>query len=67
MKEMRFRIANGVDVSKPFSATIRGGVRGYTDALAIDSHSNDVCPTIKTVMGFTVIVEPYEDSKSGRS
>ncbi len=27
MKEMRFRIANGVDVSKPFSATIRGGNR----------------------------------------
>ena len=67
MKKLRLRIANNVDVSKVFSASIRGGGRGYEDACAVESHSNDVCPTIKTVEEFTVIVEPYEDSKSDRS
>lgn len=60
MKKLRLRIANNVDVTQPFSATIRVGVRGFVDACAVDSHSNDVFPTIKTVEGFTVIVLPYE-------
>lgn len=58
MKKLRIRIANNVDVSKTFSASIRGGTRGYDDACAIESHSNDVSPTIKTIDGFTVIVIP---------
>ena len=37
-----------------------GGLRGYEDACAVESHSNDISPTIKTVEGFTVIVEPYD-------
>lgn len=60
MKKLRIRIANNVDVCRVFSASIRGGQRGYEDACAVESHSNDVSPTIKTVEGFTVIVEPNE-------
>lgn len=59
MKKLRIRLANDVDIGKPFSASIRGGIRGYADACAVESHSNDVFPTIKTVEGFTVIVLPY--------
>lgn len=59
MKKLRIRIANEVDVSRMFSASIRGGKRGYEDACAIETHSNDVSLTIKTLTGFTVIVEPY--------
>lgn len=58
--KMRIRIANNVDAGRMFSASIRGGVRGYADAVTVESHSNDVCPCIKTVNVFTVIVEPYE-------
>lgn len=61
MKKLRLRIANKVDVTRIFSASIRGGQRGYADACAVESHSNDVSPTIKTVEGFTVIVEPYDE------
>ena len=60
MKKLKLRIANNVDVCRVFSASIRGGQRGYDDACAVETHSNDVSPTIKTVEGFTVIVEPYE-------
>lgn len=58
MKKLRLRIANNVDITKVFSASIRGGTRGYEDACAVESHSNEICPTIKTIEGFTVIVEP---------
>ncbi len=61
MKKLRIRIANNVDIGRVFSASIRGGQRGYEDACAVESHSNNVSPTIKTVEGFTVIVEPYEE------
>lgn len=60
MKKLKIRIANNVDTTRMFSASIRGGVRGYSDACAVESHDNDVAPTIKTVGGFTVIVEPDE-------
>lgn len=59
MKKLRFRIANNMDVTQPFSASIRGGSRGFVDACAVESHSNDVFPTIKTIECFTVIVLPY--------
>lgn len=61
MKKLRLRISNGVDVTRTFSASIRGGARGYEDACAVESHSNDVSPTIKTIEGFTVIVEINEE------
>ena len=71
MKKLRLRIANDVDICRVFSASIRGGQRGYDDACAVETHSNDVSPTIKTVEGFTVIVEPYEEkcnySRNARS
>ena len=60
MKRLKLRIANRVDITRLFSASIRGGVRGYKDACALETHSNDVVPTIKTVDGFTVICF-YED------
>lgn len=60
MKKLKLRIANNVDTSRVFSASLRGGERGYADAVAVEAHSNEVCPCIKTVNGFTVIVEPYE-------
>ena len=58
--KLKLRIANNVNVTRTFSASLRGGVRGYADAVAVEAHSNEVCPCIKTVNGFTVIVEPYE-------
>lgn len=64
MKKLRLRIANNVDCSRLFSASIRGGQRGYDDACAVETHSNDIAPTIKTVEGFTVIVEVYEEENS---
>ena len=57
MKKMRIRAANDVDTTRTFSASIRGGVRGYDDAMAIEAHSNDVFPCVKTLVGFSVIVE----------
>ena len=36
-------------------------MRGYEDACAVESHSNDISPTIKTIAGFTVIVELDEE------
>ena len=57
MKKLRLRIANDVNIGRTFSASIRGGSRGYEDACALETHSNDIAPTIKTVEGFTVIVE----------
>jgi hypothetical protein len=58
MKKLKFRHSNDVDITKVFSASIRGGQRGYEDAMAVESHSNDVFPTIKAVNAFSVIVEP---------
>ena len=63
MKKLRLRIANNVDITKVFSASIRGGARGYKDACAVESHSNEICPTIKTIEGFTVIVEPQRNNE----
>ncbi len=66
MKKLRLKIANNVNVTKMFSASIRGGQRGDEDACTIETHSNDVFPTIRTVAGFIVIGEPYEDSNGNR-
>ena len=38
-----------------------GGGRGFSDAMALESHSNDIYPTVKTV-NFCVIVEVYEEN-----
>ena len=60
MKKIRIRHTNGTDLSKTFSAKILGGGRGFGDALALETFSNDVSPTIKCIQGFTLIVEVYE-------
>lgn len=63
MKKMRIRMTEGVDETRLFSASIRGGARGFADAVAIESHSNEVVPTIKAISGagLPVIVEPHPD------
>lgn len=67
MKKIRLRIANNVDVARTFSASLLGGGRGYSDACALESRSNDVTPTIKTVHGFTLIVEVNEQNNNDKS
>jgi len=58
--KLRLRIANSVDTTKMFSAVVRGGVRGYGDSNALETHSNDVAPCIRTTEKFVLIVEPHE-------
>jgi len=60
MKDIRLRHTNRIDLSKTYSASLRGGVRGFPDAMALEPHSNEVTPTIKTITGFIVIVQIYE-------
>ena len=57
MKKLKLRIANNVDTSRVFSASLRGGERGEGDCMALETHSNDVVPCVKTLMNFTVICE----------
>jgi hypothetical protein len=57
MKKVRIRHTNGTDLTRLFSAKILGGGRGFDDALALETFSNDFTPTIKCVQSFTLIVE----------
>ena len=57
MKQLKLRIANNVDTSRVFSASLRGGVRGEGDCMALETHSNDVVPCVKTLMNWIVICE----------
>ena len=57
MKPIKFRHVGGVNLNRTFSARILGGERGFGDKLALESYSNDVAPCIKTMEGFTLIVE----------
>lgn len=41
----------------------RGGVRSEGDCIALETHSNDVVPCVKTLMNFTVICEPRQETK----
>lgn len=61
MKKIRLRHSNNVDLTQTFSASIRGGGRGFDDAMALESHSNDIYPTVKTV-NFCVIVEVSDET-----
>ena len=51
-----------MSMQEELSLQVLGGCRGYEDAMAIEAHSNDVCPTVKTLTGFTVIVEVDNDN-----
>lgn len=64
MKKIRIRHTNGTDLNRTFSAKILGGDRGFTDAVALETFSNDFTPTIKCLQGFTLVVE-IDDSKNG--
>ena len=59
---MRLRHSNGVDLTRTFSAKILGGGRGFVDDTALESFSNDLSPCIKTLVGFTVIVEVSDET-----
>lgn len=54
----RFRIVNIVDFSRPFAVFMRGGERGYPDAMALDTVSNDFVSTIRTISSFNYVVIP---------
>ncbi len=60
---IRLRHRHGVRLDRAFSSTIRGGVRGFGDAVAMETFSNDLAPTIRTLSSFVVITEVYEREK----
>lgn len=62
MKKIRLRIANNVDITKLFSASIRCGST-YNYELTLETHSNNTFPTIRAIPSFVVIVEPICESK----
>lgn len=66
MKKLKLRIANNVDTSRVFSASLRGGERGEGDCMALETHSNDVVPCVKTLMNFTVICEMERNMNEGK-
>ena len=53
-----FRNSNSgkVDFSKMFSATIRGGVRGFGDAQALEPYSNDIFSCVTSFGGNKLVV-----------
>ena len=55
MKRIELRHCNGVDLNRVFSAKLVGGIRGYEDSMALETYSNDCCPTLRTIMGFIVV------------
>ena len=58
MKKIRIRHTNGTDLNRLFSAKLLGGGgRGFDDAVALETFSNEFTPTIKCLQGFTLIVE----------
>ena len=66
MKKLKLRIANNVDTSRVFSASLKGGERGEGDCMALETHSNDVVPCVKTLMNFTVICEMERNMNEGK-
>ena len=50
-----------MDFSRPFSVFMRGGVRGYPDAMALDTVSNDFVSTIRTISSFNYVVFPISN------
>ena len=53
-----FRNSNSdkVDISKMFSGTVRGGVRGFGDAQALEPYSNDIFSCVTTFGGAKLVV-----------
>lgn len=66
MKKARLRICNKTDVTRLFSAHYVGG-GGFEDCPALEAYSNELAPCIKTIMGFTLIVEPITDENGQKA
>lgn len=60
-KPIKIRHVNNVDITKTFSAHLCGGSRGFDDANALESYSNDIAPCVKTIIGFVLLVEVYDE------
>lgn len=57
-KRIKLRIANNVDITKVFSASLRGGIRGIDDeTMALETYSNEIVPTLTTKTNWTLICE----------
>ena len=63
-KPIKIRHVNGVDMTRTFSAHLCGGSRGYDDANALESYSNDITPCIKTLIGFVLLVEVKDENSN---
>lgn len=63
-RSIRIRRVNDVNLGKTFSAHLCGGSRGFDDAVALESYSNELVPTIKCIMGFILIVEVDEEKNN---
>lgn len=57
MKPIKIRNSNHVDLHRTFVGQLHGGSRGFADAMALETFSNDLSPCIKTMDGFTLIIE----------
>lgn len=61
-KKIELRISNNVDTTKVFSANLRGGGRGIdNETMALETHSNEIAPTLRTLTNWILICEPYEE------
>lgn len=65
-KPIRIRRVNGVNLNKTFTAHLCGGGRGYEDANALESYSNDLAPCVKTLMGFVLLVEIEDEEGNSK-
>jgi len=64
-KKIELRISNNVDTTKVFSANLRGGCRGIDDeTMALETHSNEIAPTLRTLTNWILICEPYEQQET---
>ena len=62
MKKIRIRHTNGTDLNRLFSANLLGGGRGFDDAVALETFSNEFTPTIRCMNNFVLIVEVDENT-----
>ncbi len=61
MKQIELRRSNPeVNLNQVFSASIRGGSRGFGEIMAMEPFSNDVFPTLRTLTNFNVTSIIYE-------
>lgn len=56
MKEIILRHIKGVNLSKPFSAKILGGGRGFGYALAMETYSNEIAPTLRAAANNFIVI-----------